>query len=693
MKTRDTVPLAIHASGGSGIPDAAVHDASGIAAVHQALAWTVLIAVAYYVSARGVLELIPFDKHSALLWPSSGIALAALLVLGPRMLPAVFVACGALGWSMGEPVERVVAAAAVNTLYGGVSWWLLARRAYFNMRLGRVQDAIGFLLAGVGATVLIKFMGALALAQGDSSAAVFESAWVSALAAGVGVLVVTPPLLALHLRASRDAGSTPRERRMEQFVFIAVAGAGALVVFDDRFIPVAAMQQMPYALFPVMFWGALRLGPLVVATGFAVVALIAVWCTAVGAGPYAHVPRLEGLASLYLFLTILGASALTLAAALAQRKEADRLVRVSEARYRLLIERMNEGLVIQDVEGNMVYVSDRFCELTGYRRDQLVGRPLREFVAVEELGREAEHERRLKQGRSESFELGMRKADGEPMAAYVSPRAMFDEQGRFIGSFALIADVSAQRRAEEQARRHLQQLAHVSRVSSMGEMASAIAHEINQPLTAITNFAYAIVRLLRSGQGTVEEALGAMEQVAEEAERAGEVVRRMRSFVRGEEGQVLEENPGALVREVLPMVGPEARQAGVEIEADIEPSLPSVLADRIQIQQVLLNLLRNAIEAIEAAGAARRVVRIAVKRIETGFVDVRVADSGPGLSEAVREHVFNPFFTTKPDGIGIGLALSRSIVDAHGGRLWAEPPGDGGATFRFTLPTVERDGD
>jgi PAS domain S-box-containing protein len=656
-----------------------------------------LVALAYYVLAVGVLAVIPFDKHSALLWPSSGVALAALLILGPRMLPAVFVACAALGWSMEEPFGRVVAAAGLNTLYAAASWWLLTRVASFDSRLGRVQDAVAFLLAGVGATVVIKFVGSLGLGSigyADSPGLVLESGWVAALAAGVGVLVITPPVLGVHARWKGEPGAaSPDPRQVERVLFVAVAGAVALVVFDDRVLPVAAMQQMPYALFPVMFWGALRLGPMGVAAGFAAVAVIAIWCTAVGAGPYARVPQAEGLASLYLFLMILGATALTLAAALAQRKEADRLVRHSESRYRLLIERMNEGLVIHDADGVMVFVSDRFCELTGHSRGELLGRTLRDLAAPEDVGRIAEHQRSLRQGLSQSVELGLRRRDGERMAAYVSPRPMFDEQGRFVGSFALVTDVSAQRRAEEQARRHLQQLAHVSRVSSMGEMASAIAHEINQPLTAITNYAYAVVRLLRSGQGTGAEALAAMQQVAEEAERAGEVVRRMRSFVRGEEGQVSAADPAALVREVLPMVGAEARQAGVGIELDLVQDLPPVLADRIQIQQVLLNLLRNAIEAIDGANSPRRGVRVALAPAGDGFVEVQVADSGPGLPEANLAQAFAPFFTTKADGIGIGLALSRSIVDAHGGRLWAESRPGEGAVFRFTLPTVERDDD
>jgi two-component system sensor kinase FixL len=222
----------------------------------------------------------------------------------------------------------------------------------------------------------------------------------------------------------------------------------------------------------------------------------------------------------------------------------------------------------------------------------------------------------------------------------------------------------------------------------MGEMASAIAHEINQPLTAIANYAYACIRLLRGGRATGEEALEIMQRVAGEAERAGEVVRKMRSFVRGEEGQVSAVDANFLVAEVLQLATPEARQSGVELVPALAPGLPETLADSIQIQQVLLNLVRNAVEAIVAGDSPERSVRIETALREPGYVEIRVCDTGPGLAPEALEKVFEPFYTTKADGIGIGLALSRSIADAHGGRLWATANPARGATFHLTLPVA-----
>jgi len=270
-----------------------------------------------------------------------------------------------------------------------------------------------------------------------------------------------------------------------------------------------------------------------------------------------------------------------------------------------------------------------------------------------------------------------------------SARGIVDANGRLTAIVASARDITARRRAEEQARQHLQSLAHVTRVSSMGEMASAIAHEINQPLTAIANYTYASVRMLRSGAASQDEILEVLQRVAGEAERAGEVVRRMRSFVRGDEGQIQEVEANFLVNEVVRLAAAEARQNGVELDTRLEIGLPVVLADSIQIQQVLLNLVRNAIEAIAMSSAEARRIQLSTRASGEGMIEIAVSDTGPGLAGTDLEKVFEPFYTTKPEGIGIGLALSRSIADAHGGRLWATAnAASPGATFRLTLPTA-----
>jgi signal transduction histidine kinase len=255
-----------------------------------------------------------------------------------------------------------------------------------------------------------------------------------------------------------------------------------------------------------------------------------------------------------------------------------------------------------------------------------------------------------------------------------------------IPTLLLAATLEERRRAEQQSRQHLEQLAHVTRVSSMDEMASAMAHEINQPLSAIATFTQACLRLLARDPVDHAELAGAMQRVASEADRAGEIVRRIRRFVKNEPGQSIAVDLNFLVSEVIRLAQADARQSGVQLVAQSQPGLPMLSADPIQVQQVLLNLVRNAIEALNTAGSARREVTITTASGPKS-VEVTVTDSGPGVADI--ERAFEPFYSTKAEGMGIGLAISRSIIEAHGGRLSGQSSPGHGATFRFTLPLDE----
>jgi signal transduction histidine kinase len=241
------------------------------------------------------------------------------------------------------------------------------------------------------------------------------------------------------------------------------------------------------------------------------------------------------------------------------------------------------------------------------------------------------------------------------------------------------------RQAEEQAHRHLQQLAHVGRVSAMGQMASAIAHEINQPLTALRTYAQACQRLLAAGADP-HELSDTLERVAQLSERASEIIRRLRAFLAREEVRAEPVDPQALVTEVLALVRADAAACGVRLAAELAPGLPPVQADRIQIEQVLLNLARNGIEAMQQLpdGAERQ---LAVSgRLEGQEVLLSVRDTGPGVAADAVPTLFDAFVTTKPGGMGIGLAISRSIAEAYRGRLWWDAEAGPGALFHLALP-------
>ena len=251
---------------------------------------------------------------------------------------------------------------------------------------------------------------------------------------------------------------------------------------------------------------------------------------------------------------------------------------------------------------------------------------------------------------------------------------------------ALRAEIHERMRAEDQLRQHQAALAHVLRVSTMGEMAAGLAHEINQPLGAIANFANGIAARLRGGVIQPRALLGAAEQIAAEALRAGEVIRRLRDFVRRAESTRERCDLNALVREAAHLIEPDARGAGVALRLALDPDLPAVEIDPIQVEQVILNLLRNGLEAMLASDLSAHELLVETALGEHASIEVRVRDTGPGVPPTVAEHMFNAFFTTKKSGLGMGLSISRSIIEDHAGRLWMRPNLDRGATFGFSLP-------
>jgi C4-dicarboxylate-specific signal transduction histidine kinase len=239
--------------------------------------------------------------------------------------------------------------------------------------------------------------------------------------------------------------------------------------------------------------------------------------------------------------------------------------------------------------------------------------------------------------------------------------------------------------AETQSRQHQAEIAHAARLSTLGGMAAGLAHELNQPLAAVVSYARGCARRLEAGELPKAALLEVLEEISAQALRAGEVLRRIREFLRGESRRE-EVDLNAVVRSALRFAEPEARHAEVRLDLELAPEALRIEVDPIQIEQVILNLVQNGFEVMSTNNGAERVLAIATRRVAPDTVEVTVRDSGAGIPADVAERLFEPFFSTKPDGLGLGLSISRTIVEAHGGRLWATPNQDArGAAFRFTL--------
>lgn len=276
--------------------------------------------------------------------------------------------------------------------------------------------------------------------------------------------------------------------------------------------------------------------------------------------------------------------------------------------------------------------------------------------------------------------VGQRR-DGSTFPMELTVAEMQLGTARYFTGF--IEDLTQSQAVEKRAQDLQAELLHVSRLSAMGQMAAAIAHELNQPLTAIANFAAAAERLLEGDSGVAPKARDFVGKAAAQAERAGQIIRRLRQFVERGEVQNRPESVASVVEEGIALALMGVKDTGVRIATEIPPDLPPVSMDKVQIQQVIINLARNAIEAMQ--GMPVRELRVSAYRVDNDFVAIAVADTGPGLPDIVARQLFQPFVTTKSQGMGVGLSISRSIVEAHGGMIAAVANPGGGALFRFTL--------
>jgi two-component system sensor kinase FixL len=290
------------------------------------------------------------------------------------------------------------------------------------------------------------------------------------------------------------------------------------------------------------------------------------------------------------------------------------------------------------------------------------------------IGREVEAQR--KDGSTFPIELSV----GEFMT---TGELLPGGQHGFVGLIRDLTERKAQTREAESLR---ERLAHVGRLGTLGEMVSGIAHEVNQPLTAISNYASACRRMVQAGTIGGEELAGTLDKIGAQAERAGQVIRGLRALVRRRDEQREPLDLNRLIRDVIKLVEFEVRQAGYRLVLELSEPLPVTLGDAVQIQQVVLNLVRNGLDAmLERPGGDTIRIETAV---EAGAVEIRVTDSGPGLPAAAQQRLFEPFFTTKPQGIGLGLSICKSIINAHRGELHGETAPGGGARFRVRLPKV-----
>ncbi|KQW35586.1 sensor histidine kinase [Rhizobacter sp. Root404] len=364
------------------------------------------------------------------------------------------------------------------------------------------------------------------------------------------------------------------------------------------------------------------------------------------------------------------------------------------------------GLRARDLQGRTTYVNPAFCAMVGYAADALVAQDPPPYWPPEQLPEyQQRQQRRLASSPAthsrEAFETVFVRRGGERFPAMVFEAPLLDSTGTHTGWMSAVLDLSAQRRVEEVARQQQERLQATARLATAGEMASLLSHELNQPLSAIAAYATGSLNMMEAqAAGAANDPTlwpllhQAAQRIAEQAERAGRVIKSVHDFVRRREQAREAVGADALIDAILPLVRLQARKSGTRVELDLPTPMARVVCDRAMVEQVLLNLTRNGIQAMQGAPAGHQpVLTLRVRQTHAQWVQLSVVDRGPGIADEVARQLFTPFFTTRSDGMGLGLSVCRTIVEQHGGALdFANLRGAGGVIvgteFRFTLPAA-----
>ena len=345
---------------------------------------------------------------------------------------------------------------------------------------------------------------------------------------------------------------------------------------------------------------------------------------------------------------------------------------------------------VKDLEGKCLIVNGANARLLNMPAEEIIGKTNAQLFSPEEARHVTENDRRVLVGETVTTEETYTPAGSDFAYTHLTIKAPYrDTKGNIAGLVAIARDITEHKRAEEELQRRKDELAHMSRVATMGELATSIAHELNQPLTVILSSAGATRRLLAADEPDLEKLDEAQQLIVESATRAGQIIRHQYDFLRRGEVQKTPVAINELIRNIEQVIRAEVLRNEIALLLDLAPDLPSIMGDPIQLEQVILNLLRNSLEAMEDPAWGNRELLVQTSMSGPHEILLRVRDTGPPIDDEIFAQMFTPFHSTKPEGLGMGLAISRTIVEAHGGRLGATRNADLGITIDLTLACEE----
>jgi PAS domain S-box-containing protein len=373
-----------------------------------------------------------------------------------------------------------------------------------------------------------------------------------------------------------------------------------------------------------------------------------------------------------------------------RRRATEATLRASEERWRSMFEASAVGIAVIDQQNHFAAANEAFQKMVGYTSEELQSLGPLDITHEEDRKATQEMIEDVQSGKRQDCHTEKRycRKDGKVIWVRVSTARALDSSSALQGIPAIIEDITERKRAEVAWHDAREALSRATRLTVMGELSASIAHEINQPLAAIITNGHACERFLTFSPPDLDEVKDAVGEIVRDGRRASEVLKRIRAMSKNSAPERRQVDVNHAIAEVLALTRDELLRHRVSVQTDLHSNLPTIMADRVQLQQVVLNLVMNGIDAMRAVADRSRILTVRSLLSDRGNIAVNVADSGIGLDPANRERIFDTFFTTKPEGMGMGLAISNTIIEAHRGRLWAESGSPFGAVFAFTLPLV-----
>ena len=655
-----------------------------------ALIAAILVAIAYYTGAKVGLAL-TFQPHPiSSLWPPNSLLLAGLLLTPTRawwmLILAALPAHLAAELQSGVPMTMVLGWFASNCSEALLGAALIRFLIAEPLRFDSFKHVCTFLLCGVVVSPLLSTFLDTALVKliGFGEGSYWQLFRLRFFSNALAALILVPVTITWVNAGLQAIQHTVRHRRVEWALIFLGLLVTSVLIFEHGQSDPAITPALLYAPLPFLLWAAVRLGPLGLTSSLVLVVALAIWGAIHGQGPFVANSPEENARSVQLFLIAVAVPLLLFAAVMEERRKAQEALQISEERALKVFRASPDPMVIVRLsDGEIIDVNDRWESAFGYSRAEATGRSTADLGIYANLKDRKTYLELTAKESIRNFEVDLLDRNGE-----IHHTIFSGDRVEVAGTQCLITvirDLTLQKRAEREAQERRMEVMHLSRVVMLGELSGSLAHELNQPLTAILSNAQAAQRLIATGRVDVQELRDILTDIVDENRRAGEIIRRLRALFKKSGTQFQRLSSNELVNEVLALSRGDLLTRNIEVVSQLSPQPADTYGDRIQLQQVLLNLINNASEAMDFAGSARTLT-IKTAPTADGFVTIFVIDTGPGIPAERMDRLFEPFFTSKQHGLGLGLSISRSIVTAHGGHLLARNNPKSGATFRVLLP-------